>query len=147
MLSMVEPFSMLAPYLHGEVHRAFAANVKGLQPQRLHEARPKPNIKKGGAVNPVADKNLTCRDCGKTFAFTEGEQEFYKSRGLMNEPQRCPDCRSAKRQERSRGGGGPREMFTVTCAQCGKETQVPFQPKQDRPVYCSDCYSKQKARR
>lgn len=98
---------------------------------------------------PVADKTLTCRDCGKTFAFTTGEQEFYQSRGLMNEPTRCPECRAAKRQQRSGGGygGGSREMFTVTCAACGKETQVPFQPRQDRPVYCSDCYSKTKARR
>lgn len=97
----------------------------------------------------MADKNLTCRDCGKTFAFTDGEQEFYQSHGLVNEPRRCPECRSSKRQERSRGygGGGNREMFTVTCASCGKETQVPFQPRQERPVYCSDCYSTMKTRR
>ncbi len=97
----------------------------------------------------MADKNLTCRDCGKTFVFTTGEQEFYQSRGLMNEPTRCPECRASKRQERSRGGagGGTREMFTVTCAACGKETQVPFQPRQDRPVYCSDCYSKTRTAR
>jgi len=95
----------------------------------------------------LADKNLTCRDCGKTFAFTAGEQEFYQSHGLVNEPRRCPECRGAKRQERSRGYEGSREMFTVTCASCGKETQVPFQPRQERPVYCSDCYSTMKPRR
>ncbi len=32
-------------------------------------------------------------------------------------------------------------MFPATCAQCGKATQVPFQPRDDRPVYCSDCFS------
>ena len=41
------------------------------------------------------------------------------------------------------GGGSSRPMFDVTCASCGKETQVPFQPRGDRPVYCSDCFSKQ----
>ena len=35
-----------------------------------------------------------------------------------------------------------RQMFTVVCAECGQETQVPFQPKDDRPVYCRDCFSK-----
>jgi CxxC-x17-CxxC domain-containing protein len=41
------------------------------------------------------------------------------------------------------GGGyssGPREMFPATCAACGRETQVPFQPRGDRPVYCRDCF-------
>ncbi len=32
-------------------------------------------------------------------------------------------------------------MFPAVCAQCGKETQVPFQPRTERPVYCSDCYA------
>src|SRR5439155_11757291 len=40
-----------------------------------------------------ADKTLTCRDCGRGFAFTRGEQEFYATRGFTNEPGRCPDCR------------------------------------------------------
>ena len=58
----------------------------------------------------MADKTLTCRDCNNEFIFTEGEQEFYKEKGFENEPQRCPDCRRAKKQERrggnSYGGGG-----------------------------------------
>ena len=33
-------------------------------------------------------------------------------------------------------------MHTVICAECGAETQVPFLPKNDRPVYCSTCYDK-----
>ena len=44
-----------------------------------------------------ADKTLTCRDCGRGFAFTRGEQEFYASRGFTNEPGRCPDCRQSRR--------------------------------------------------
>ncbi|MDO8470772.1 MAG: hypothetical protein Q7S63_02225 [bacterium] len=38
-------------------------------------------------------------------------------------------------------------MYDATCSDCGAKTQVPFQPSQDRPVYCKDCYSKHKAER
>ena len=105
------------------------------------------------------DRTLTCRDCGQQFTFTAGEQEFYQARGFDNEPSRCPDCRKARKQtgggrERSsdsgyagaprgyeRGGDRPpRQMYAATCSQCGKETQVPFQPRGDKPVYCSDCF-------
>lgn len=92
------------------------------------------------------DKTLTCRDCGANFVFTTGEQEFYASRGLTNEPGRCPECRSARRgRPGDYGGRGgyerrEREMFPVTCSECGKATEVPFQPRSDRPVYCSECF-------
>src|SRR6185436_18727339 len=42
------------------------------------------------------------------------------------------------------GGGGPREMFSAICGECGKPTQVPFKPRGDRPVYCSDCFAKRR---
>jgi CxxC-x17-CxxC domain-containing protein len=105
-----------------------------------------------------ADTTLTCRDCGQAFTFTSGEQDFYASRGF-SEPSRCPDCRAARKAQRdggsyssygsSYGGGGggyssgsrgTREMFSATCSSCGKEAQVPFQPSNDKPVYCSDCF-------
>jgi hypothetical protein len=54
----------------------------------------------------MPDKNLTCKDCGKSFVFTEGEQAFYKEKGFENEPQRCPDCRKARKQQRRSFGGG-----------------------------------------
>ena len=75
------------------------------------------------------DKTLVCKECGKEFVFTAGEQEFYAERGFQNEPQRCK-------------ARGPREFFTATCAACGGEARVPFEPKSDRPVYCSDCFAK-----
>ena len=112
-----------------------------------------------------ADKTLVCRDCNQSFTFTAGEQEFYASRGFTNEPSRCPSCRAARKAERGDsggyssggygsgggyssgggyGGGGydrpRREMHPAVCANCGKETQVPFVPRGDRPVYCSDCF-------
>ncbi len=103
------------------------------------------------------DKALVCRDCGTSFTFTAGEQAFYASRGLMNEPGRCPSCRSARKA----GGSGspfgdgyvhygpfasfsgrtPRQMHPAVCAECNQMTEVPFLPRGDRPVYCSDCFN------
>src|SRR5207249_10630925 len=85
------------------------------------------------------DKTLTCRECGATFIFSAGEQEFYASRGFTNEPGRCPSCRAARRGRvggESMGFGGerpPRQMFTVVCSNCGGEALVPFEPRTDRP--------------
>jgi CxxC-x17-CxxC domain-containing protein len=45
------------------------------------------------------------------------------------------------------GGGGfgtPREMHKAVCSECKKECEVPFKPRDDRPIYCKDCYSKRK---
>ncbi|NTV62937.1 MAG: zinc-binding protein [Oscillochloris sp.] len=103
-----------------------------------------------------ADKTLTCRDCGMDFVFTAGEQEFYASKGFVNEPTRCPSCRQSRKSQMSSGGGrddraprstsyaqsAPRERvsYKVTCANCGQETTVPFIPRGTKPVYCSDCF-------
>jgi hypothetical protein len=50
----------------------------------------------------MADKNLVCKDCGKEFVFTEGEQAFYKEKGFENEPQRCSECRKARKQQNNK---------------------------------------------
>jgi CxxC-x17-CxxC domain-containing protein len=97
------------------------------------------------------DQLIKCVDCGEEFLFTAGEQAFYASKGLTNAPTRCKQCRETRKQQRTEGppasaGGrrsrsGPaREMHTAVCADCGKETQVPFAPVSSRPVYCKDCY-------
>ena len=88
------------------------------------------------------DKSLQCSDCGQQFTFTSGEQEFYSSRGLQNEPKRCPECRQVRKSQRYGNNAyrAPRQMFAVTCAQCGQDTEVPFEPREDRPVYCRECY-------
>ena len=92
------------------------------------------------------DKSLECSDCGATFTFSAEEQELFQSRGYTNEPKRCPSCRQARKSERYGNDGSSRntyrQMFPATCAECGKETEVPFEPRTGRPVYCSDCYRK-----
>jgi CxxC-x17-CxxC domain-containing protein len=93
----------------------------------------------------LQDKTLRCRDCGAEFVFTAGEQGFYLEKGLMNEPQRCPTCRSNRRRERSTTT--TREETTITCANCGREATVPFVPRLDRPVYCNDCFTAQRETR
>ena len=52
------------------------------------------------------DQTLRCRECGVDFIWTEGEQEFFASRGLTNPPSRCPSCRAARRAASGGGGGG-----------------------------------------
>ena len=103
-----------------------------------------------------SDKVLICRDCGASFTFTAGEQSFYSSRGLLNLPTRCPSCRSVRKSGRAVEEGGyvhygaaarvggrtPRQMHPAVCAECGQMTEVPFLPRGDKPVYCSECYNK-----
>ncbi len=111
-------------------------------------------------MTTYTDQARTCRDCGNTFTWTAGEQEFYASRGLVNPPSRCPECRAQRKAggggesygggRSSSGGGmgggysdrGPREMHEATCDSCGGVARVPFVPRGDKPVYCSDCFSR-----
>jgi len=104
------------------------------------------------------DKTLKCSDCGSEFTFSAEEQEVFQSRGYTNEPKRCPECRQARKAERygnsgnsygngSYGSRAQRQMFPAVCAECGKETEVPFEPREGRPVYCSDCYRKVRSSR
>ncbi|MBI4336825.1 MAG: zinc-ribbon domain containing protein [Chloroflexi bacterium] len=86
------------------------------------------------------DKNLACAECGNQFVFTASEQEFFASKGYTNEPKRCPSCREARRA-RDGGSRTQRQFYSATCARCGGVAQVPFQPRGDKPVYCSDCFS------
>ncbi len=110
------------------------------------------------------DRDLTCVECSQTFVFTADDQQYHADKAYTNEPKRCPNCRQARRAGRGYdsgfggggggggggfgggggGGGMRREMHPAVCAECGKDTEVPFRPRGDRPVYCSDCYSKQR---
>ncbi len=84
----------------------------------------------------LSDKTLTCGECGDQFTFTVGEQEFFASKGFTNEPKRCTQCRGARKSQQGGYGdsyGSAREMHPAVCAQCGKDTMVPFNPRGARP--------------
>jgi CxxC-x17-CxxC domain-containing protein len=89
------------------------------------------------------DRSLTCRDCSEEFSFSSGEQAFFASKGLLNDPQRCPNCRAVAK--RARTTSGPREFHAAICGSCGGQAMVPFAPRNDRPVYCSSCFDKVRA--
>ena len=95
------------------------------------------------------DKSLQCSDCGVTFTHSVEDQEFYQSKGYTNEPKRCPECRRARKSERygNSNYSSRRQMFPAVCAECGKDTEVPFEPREGRPVYCSECYNKNRVNR
>ena len=97
------------------------------------------------------DQTLQCRDCGKDFVWTASEQEFYQQKGFQNSPVRCPECRAKKKasmgNDRGGGMGGQRQMYEITCSNCGKKDTVPFQPRGDRPVLCRDCFRSQRDQR
>lgn len=93
------------------------------------------------------DKTLTCVDCGASFTFTAEDQEYHASRGFTNEPKRCATCRQARKSERGGYSSAPRQMFSAVCADCGQTTQLPFEPRGDRPVYCRDCFSRRQPSR
>ncbi|MDD6484604.1 MAG: zinc-ribbon domain containing protein [Clostridiales bacterium] len=84
------------------------------------------------------DKTLVCRDCGSEFVFTAGEQEFYAQKGFENEPLRCKECRIEHKKRIQR----EKPMFEIVCSSCGKVDKVPFEPRHDKPVYCSECFEK-----
>jgi len=107
-----------------------------------------------------ADKQVTCHDCGTVFTFSVKEQEQFASMGRFNAPKRCERCRAKRKPAISKSknesvvptvipgninyGSAPRRMFAAKCSTCGKDTQVPFEPLPDRPVYCYDCFRKVK---
>ena len=66
------------------------------------------------------DKTLVCKECGEEFIFTAREQEFYESKGFVNEPQRCKPCRD----KRKNAGRAPREMHEAVCDSCGGVARV-----------------------
>jgi CxxC-x17-CxxC domain-containing protein len=88
----------------------------------------------------LQDRNIACAECGEEFVFSADDQQYHSERGY-SDPKRCPSCRAARRSQSGGGGGGggggfrsDRPMFTTTCAQCGQEAQVPFEPRDRKSV-------------
>jgi len=71
------------------------------------------------------DRDLTCRDCrAQRKLMSPEDRDFTPAYGVYA----------------SWGGRTPRQLHVASCAQCAGMTEVPFRPRDDRPVYCSDCY-------
>jgi CxxC-x17-CxxC domain-containing protein len=98
----------------------------------------------------LQEKTMTCFDCGSAFVFSVEEQTDFQTKGYTNSPKRCPTCRETRKARQLSSGNfrsiqpgfrSERKLFPATCAQCNKVTQVPFEPREGRPVYCRDCYN------
>ena len=107
-----------------------------------------------------------CGDCGNDcqipFKPKEDRPVYCRECFQKHKPERSGDRfggrsggRSGDRSgDRSGGYGGnrgssfvrrddrPREMFDAKCGDCGNDCQIPFKPKEDRPVYCNECFQK-----
>jgi CxxC-x17-CxxC domain-containing protein len=106
----------------------------------------------------MTDRTLICAQCGQEFTFSAEDQQYHAERGYQD-PKRCPSCRAERRASRGDSGGSyggrssgggydrpQRQMYSATCARCGREALVPFEPRGDKPVYCSDCYQPRPSR-
>jgi CxxC-x17-CxxC domain-containing protein len=112
-------------------------------------------------LTTYTDRTIACVDCGVDFVHSAADQEFYAQKGFASDPKRCTSCRASRRSMKGDGGdghvagsprgydrgysGSDREYYAVKCSKCGIAAQVPFRPRMDRPVYCSDCFRTVKA--
>jgi CxxC-x17-CxxC domain-containing protein len=97
----------------------------------------------------LQEKLIDCFDCGVTFTFSVEDQQGYQTKGYNNAPKRCPACREARKTRQMKSDSlknqqtsfqSERRLFPAVCSQCGKSTQVPFEPQTGRPVYCRECF-------
>lgn len=85
----------------------------------------------------VKDIQLTCAKCGNPFTFTAREAQSFNEKGLTNVPKKCPACRAKDRVKKEQ-----KVRVMVSCATCGTDLEVPFEPVRDangqplRPLYC-----------
>ncbi|MBV9172124.1 MAG: zinc-ribbon domain containing protein [Chloroflexi bacterium] len=100
-----------------------------------------------------SDAALVCRDCGRSFTFSDDERRSFADLGHLHPPSRCSTCRAARKQRQVDSGSrlvapGFRELkqtrTTVVCSSCGESTVVPFAPRAGRSVYCSSCFQRRR---
>jgi len=104
----------------------------------------------------LQEKTIECYDCGTTFVFSIEEQQDYLAKGRRHAPKRCSECREKRKARQQKDSNTAlfgqfetreeRKMYTVTCSECGKRPQVPFEPKSGRPVFCRNCYNRRKVK-
>jgi hypothetical protein len=89
--------------------------------------------KRGGHPVDFQDKSLHCTNCGSTFTFSGGQQKFYQTNGFNSQPRRCPWCHQTKKGVRNCNACFPNsnrlQMSPVQGAECGLDTEVPFDPQ------------------
>lgn len=93
------------------------------------------------------DLELKCIECGASFVFTSGEQEFFKKKGFTSQPKKCLDCRAkgkAQGTSKPRAGAVDGPRYAAVCSRCQKNFDAPFEPQAGRPVFCRDCYKSNK---
>jgi len=81
-------------------------------------------------LNPC---ELTCRECGILFQFSQEECDFYNDRHLEHYPSSCKSCRIARKDNRA-----PSQMYDAVCQTCGVAISLPFFPKPDGTYYCKE---------
>src|SRR3954467_1539559 len=140
----------------GSQHRLRPSSSLWRRASRRGSTPQHPSSRSGDSLVTYVDRNLNCVDCGSTFIHSADDQQYYAEKGFASDPKRCVSCRASRRATRDGGYsaselGGPRgyersaptrEYFAVLCSECGNQAQVPFKPRMDRPVYCSDCFRK-----
>ena len=81
------------------------------------------------------DKTLKCKECGKDFTWTAGEQQFFADKGFRNKPTRCKDCRKVNRQKVEA------EYFKIVCSSCQQIGEALFKPSDPAAeIFCKNCF-------
>jgi CxxC-x17-CxxC domain-containing protein len=96
----------------------------------------------------LTNKSIKCADCGASFIFSTVEQSYFQAKGDATLPTCCPSCRQTRKERQSpdisasaaQAQRSSSRMFSTTCSRCGNRTEVPFEPKNHKAVYCSRCY-------
>lgn len=118
---------------HGEGHTHSASS---------HQTGGQVGQAQSASSGKFEDKTLTCKDCGQEFVWTAGEQDFYAQKGFDNPPSRCRVCRGKYKAAREQFG---RVETKITCKTCGKESTVPFVPRDPSTVLCRECFQKERS--
>lgn len=110
----------------------------------------------GGDRERTQMHDAVCDECGKKCEVPfkpTGDKPIYCSSCFENRGGRSGgEERGGRREERNSFGGDrnrssgfkDRQMFSATCSGCGNKCEVPFRPTGDKPVYCNDCFGKNK---
>ncbi len=92
------------------------------------------------AAEPAQDAEVEVKD----EANEKGTEEAAPEEPKTEEPKEDAGAPAVSAEESAGTDQQGRQLYEVKCSNCGKQTQVPFKPSGDRPVYCKDCYMQKK---